>query len=248
MANATLGFWPVFFRLLGFILATPILPTRFFNLRTKAMLSFAISLISVPDFVAVLSLQTSVSWVQIYVTEFALGLLLGVFSGIVYWALVFAGDLWDIMSGFQMMTAIDPFTSVPQPVMTQFFSLMAAAVFVVGGGLDSFIALVIMSYRLIPAGSFIHLALSEPALFLTRVFSLGLAVAIPIVVLIILLEFIMGVVSKGASGFPVFVVWIPLQTAVALVLLFAMLPLMRVFTQNWTRWAVQYLTSLLSAG
>jgi len=248
MANATLGFWPVFFRLLGFILATPILPTRFFNLRTKAMLSFAISLISVPDFVAVLSLQTSVSWVQVYIFEFALGLLLGIFSGIVYWALVFAGDLWDIMSGFQMMTAIDPFTSVPQPVMTQFFSLMAAAVFVVGGGLDSFIALVIMSYRLIPAGSFIHLALSEPALFLTRVFSLGLAVAIPIVVLIILLEFIMGVVSKGASGFPVFVVWIPLQTAVALVLLFAMLPLMRVFTQSWAHWAVQYLTELLSTG
>jgi len=50
---------------------------------------------------------------------------------------------------------------------------MAAAVFVVGGGLDSFIALVIMSYRLIPAGSFIHLALSEPALFLTRVFFTG---------------------------------------------------------------------------
>jgi len=248
MANATLGFWPVFFRLLGFILATPILPTRFFNLRTKAMLSFVISLISVPDFVAVLSLQTSVSWVQVYISEIALGLLLGIFSGIVYWALVFAGDLWDIMSGFQMMTAIDPFTSVPQPVMTQFFSLMAAAVFVVGGGLDSFIALVIMSYRLIPAGSFIHLALSEPALFLTRVFSLGLAVAIPIVVLIILLEFIMGVVSKGASGFPVFVVWIPLQTAVALVLLFAMLPLMRVFTQSWAHWAVQYLTELLSTG
>ena len=248
MANATLGFWPVFFRFLGFILATPILPTRFFNLRTKAMLSFVISLISVPDFVAVLSLQTSVSWVQVYIFEFALGLLLGIFSGIVYWALVFAGDLWDIMSGFQMMTAIDPFTSVPQPVMTQFFSLMAAAVFVVGGGLDSFIALVIMSYRLIPAGSFIHLALSEPALFLTRVFSLGLAVAIPIVVLIILLEFIMGVVSKGASGFPVFVVWIPLQTAVALVLLFAMLPLMRVFTQSWAHWAVQYLTELLSTG
>lgn len=248
MANATLGFWPVFFRLLGFILATPILPTRFFNLRTKATLSFVISLISVPDFVAVLSLQTSVSWVQVYVTEFALGLLLGVFSGIVYWALVFAGDLWDIMSGFQMMTAIDPFTSVPQPVMTQFFSLVAAAVFVVGGGLDSFIVLVIVSYRLIPAGSFIHLALSEPALFLTRVFSLGLAVAIPIVVLIILLEFIMGVVSKGASGFPVFVVWIPLQTAVALVLLFTTLPLMRLFTQNWTHWAVQYLTELLSAG
>jgi flagellar biosynthetic protein FliR len=147
-----------------------------------------------------------------------------------------------------MMTAIDPFTSVPQPVMTQLFSLMAAATFVITGVLDNFIVDIIMSYKLVPAGSFLHLALSEPVLFLTRAFALGLAVSIPIIVVILILQFIMGVVSKGASGFPIFVVWVPLQTAVALVLLFVMLPAIRLFMHNWTNWAVQYFTSLLTAG
>lgn len=228
-------------------MATPILPLQFFNTRTKITMSFALALIAVPSFSSIFALQTSVAWVQIYVTELALGLVLGIFSGIVYWALVFAGDLWDIMSGFQMMTAIDPFTSSPQPVITQFFSLFAAAVFILGGALDNFIVMILLSYRLIPAGQFIHLAFSEPALFLSRVFALGLAVSTPIVLLIIILEFIMGVVSKGASGFPIFVIWVPLQTAVALILLVVLLPAIRFFTENWTNWAVHYLSTLLSA-
>lgn len=248
MANNTLGYWPVFFRLLGFIVATPILPSRFFNMRTKITFVSVMALVAIPDIMSVFAIQTSVAWVEIYVSELCLGLVLGVFSGIVYWALVFAGDLWDIMSGFQMMTAIDPFTSVPQPVMTQLFSLMAAATFVITGVFDNFIVDIIMSYKLVPAGSFLHLALSEPVLFLTRAFALGLAVSIPIIVIILILQFIMGVVSKGASGFPIFVVWVPLQTAVALVLLFVMLPAIRLFMHNWTNWAVQYFTSLLTVG
>ncbi|NPV88265.1 flagellar biosynthetic protein FliR [Coprothermobacteraceae bacterium] len=247
MEPNTLGYWPVFFRLLGLLVASPVVPARFVSARLKVIVAAVTALVVVPSLTSVFSVGTSYQWIEVYVTEFALGALLGFMTGVVYWGIVFAGDLWDIMSGFQMMTALDPFTSVPQPVMTQFFSLMVAGVVVTSGLLENLVVTLLMSYKLVPAGSFIKLAVSEPVLFLTRAFLLGVAVAVPIVVLIIVMQIVMGIVSKGASGFPVFIVWLPMQTSISLVLLYVSLPAVYLFTRAWAEWMLKYLNALLTA-
>jgi type III secretion protein T len=140
--------------------------------------------------------------------EFVIGAALGVVLGVPFWAAEMAGSYIDVYRGASASTVISP-DGTAQPLVTgALFSLALVAIFIVGGGLREVIDTV---YRSVEVWPVLQLTPStgEALLLLatgllTRVFTLTLALAAPIVIAMFLGDLILAFTSRFAGQINVF--------------------------------------------
>lgn len=137
-----------------------------------------------------------------------------------------AAGLIDTVSGFSYASVLDPFTSVQSGVFGQLYSLFVAVVLVVTGGAQLMVAGIAGTYSVVPLTetpaftSLGQLALDGFA----RVFVLGLEVAAPVLLALIVVDASLGLVARAAPQLNVFVVGLPAKILVAVAVAVSSLP------------------------
>ena len=150
--------------------------------------------------------------------ELALGATMGLGVLLAFGAFSVAGQLLDVQLGFGMAQLIDPVTRRPVPILTSAFEYFAVLMFFLVNGHHALLRGIAYSLERFPPGAPWSLVQSAAPLFkqVTGLFSLGFALAAPVIFCIVLVEFVLGVVGRNLPQMNMFTMGIPVKLLVGL--------------------------------
>jgi flagellar biosynthetic protein FliR len=163
-----------------------------------------------------LAAMTAGSLVVAMCTEAALGatLALGVLSA--FAAISMAGRLVDVQIGFGIAQVFDPVTRRQVPIVNAAFDKLGVILFFLVNGHHALLRGIAYSLERFPVGRTWPLAASAPIVIkeAAGLFALGLALAAPVVVCLLMVELALGVVARNLPQINMFVIGVPLKIVV----------------------------------
>ena len=150
--------------------------------------------------------------------ELALGatLALGILTA--FAAIGFAGHLVDQQIGFGMAQVFDPLTRRQIPVLTSAFDKLGVIVFFLAEGPHALLRGISFSLDRFPLGHAWSISASAPWIIKQAgaLFTLGFALAAPVVVCLLMVELALGVVARNLPQMNMFVMGMPVKIVVGL--------------------------------
>lgn len=203
------------------VLAVP--PT----LRALLALSFAVFValwippVQTPDmmsFAAVLAL----------VQEVLIGAALGIVLQLAFAVPLIAAEQISGTMGLAIATSIDPASGAQSGALGTYFGLLLTLLFYAIGGHLLWFELLLESYRIVPAGSF---ALGADAarsivLFMGYGLATAAAIALPVVLVLLLVQLVTGVIARAAPALNLFALGLPAGTLAGIIALIICLPIL----------------------
>ncbi|WP_338626176.1 flagellar biosynthetic protein FliR [Selenomonas sp. TAMA-11512] len=159
-------------------------------------------------------------------SEVFVGWMIGFVAYVVFSAVNFAGKVMDMQVGFAMVNIMDPTSGQQIPLIGSFLYNLMIIVFIVLNGHHMLISALFESFRTVP----ILTPVPDPnaALFVSNlvygVFVTGMKIAMPVTFAILLTNVGLGVLARTMPQLNIFVVGIPLQIIVGMVVLSILLP------------------------
>ncbi len=217
------GFVLLFFRIAALFLAVPIFSHKNISMTIKASMAFFFTVIFYPS-MPPLDIPINVASITLAIlSEFMLGLVVGIVLLLAYNVITFAGGLISFMMGFSMASAIDPQTGVSMPIISQFLSLIGLMI-LLSLNLHHWILLFIDSaIEKVPLGGFMmskdifHYIINATS----NMFIVGFMIAFPIIALSLLSDVIFGMLMKTMPQFNLLVIGFPIKIMVTFVVLIA---------------------------
>lgn len=154
-------------------------------------------------------------------SELALGAVLGLGILLAFGAFSVAGQMLDVQLGFGIAQIVDPVTRRPVPILTTAFAYVAVLVFFLVNGHHALLRGIGFSVERFPVGApwSVAQALAPMLKQAAGLFSLGFALAAPVVFCILLVEFALGVVGRNLPQMNMFTMGIPVKIIVGLIAL-----------------------------
>jgi flagellar biosynthesis protein FliR len=212
----------VFMRMAGIFLTAPIFASRNIPVMVKASWILLISFLIFPvvDF-KIDSLPSSGAPLGIAVfRELLIGVSIGLGASLIFTGIQLAGQIVDIQMGLGMVNIIDPVTSVQISVMGQYYFLVATLVFMSVDGHLILLRAVADSFNIIHLGQ----AHFSPALgtklmsLFSEVFFIAFRVGAPVIGALFITNMALGVVARTVPQMNVFIVGMPLNLAIGLLI------------------------------
>ena len=130
-----------------------------------------------------------------------------------------AGKILDIQSGFGIGTVYDPVTRAGAPLFATMLNLVAVAAFFGMDGHHAFLRGIAFSLQQVPPGTGLAALDPEPVIRqFGLMFSLGVALAIPVMLCLLLVEVGLAVVSRVLPQMNVVIVLVPVKIFAGLAL------------------------------
>jgi flagellar biosynthetic protein FliR len=159
--------------------------------------------------------------------EVLVGLALGFTLQLAFAAPVIAAEVIGGAMGMSIATAADPASGAHSPVLGQYFTVLMTLVFLGVGAHLQWFALLVESYTAFPPGqTWLGAARLEGlTAFAATMFATGLAIALPVTLVLLLAQVLTGVLSRSAPALNLFALGLPLGVLTGLVALIAGAPL-----------------------
>lgn len=150
----------------------------------------------------------------------AVGVVLAVASGVIFYLFEVAGGLVDMMSGLQIAQVFDPTTGQNAAIFARFFHMTALTVFLATGGHAMLIRGLHRSLEVVPlsggfafSGGLAEQLLSSAGSLLVA----GIEIAAPALVALFLAEIVLAIAARFSPQTNVFILGMPIKILVALV-------------------------------
>jgi len=217
------GFLLLFFRFAALFIAVPIFSHTSIPVNIKASMAFFFTIVFYPSMPPLTMDITIPNIVIAILSEFLLGLVVGLILQIAYNVITLAGGLISFMMGFSMASAIDPQSGISMPIISQFLSLIGLMVLFSLDLHHWMLLFVDSSLKSIPLGGFM---MSEDIFHYiikatSNMFLVGLTISFPIIALSWLADIIFGMLMKTMPQFNLLVIGFPIKIMVAFVVLIA---------------------------
>lgn len=218
-------------RLTGMLVTAPLFSTFPIPMRLKVGLAALSAFIMYP-----LVLQSAgtfpeprdlISLSILIFRETAVGLLIGFAASLIFSAVEMGGQILSIQMGLAIANALDPVTKQHVPVVGQFYLYIASIVFITLNGPQWLFSTVYDSYHSIPLGmdfSFSGRITEQLLYFGGQLFLIAFSIIIPIFAVLLIKTILMGVVSKIMPQMNIFMIAMPAQIYIGLVLVLILMP------------------------
>lgn len=244
-----LEYWEVFLlilvRIASFASTAP-----FFNMsntpqRIKLGLSVFISIIIftiIPEREVVY--DGIIEYAMLLIKESIVGLLLGWVCNICIQTITFAGHIMDLEIGLSMATTYDPTLQQQVSISGNFYYHVTFLLLLVSGMYQFLISAIVDSYTIVPLGSLaVNMSLYDSILGVAaEYFIVGFRIALPIFVVSMLVNAILGILTKVAPQLNMFAVGIQLKLLVGLTVMLvtaSLLPYISTYILNMMETAVK---------
>ena len=211
----------VLVRIAAVMLVAPVLGPFELALRWRAALAVALVMLVAPLEITRMATppETLSQFLILAGGEALIGLMLGLGVRILFTSMQVAGQLISQMSGLQLAEVFSPGLGANVPVFSQLLLLVSTAVFFVIGGHRQMVEALLDSFASVPAGqaTFSASAVEAVTALVTQSFVLGLRVAAPAVVALLLATLIVGFVSRTLPQLNVMALGFGINALVALV-------------------------------
>jgi flagellar biosynthesis protein FliR len=212
-----------FARMAAMVGSLPIFTSSRAAIRMRLGLAVAISLLMFPVLDLSLSEQqtTPVGFGLIIIQEAFLGLLLGFVVQLIFFAVQFGATIVGYQMGFSAAEILDPQNQQQVPLLSQFQNIIAILFFLVLNVHHTLLRVMVDSYKLLPPGTLDFSGNAIPfVLNMTgEMFVLGFKLVTPVLVVLILSMFILGIMSRVFSQLQVFMLSFPINISLALIII-----------------------------
>lgn len=227
--NALLAYflWP-FARIVGLMLADPLLSSKSIPKRYKAGFALFLTVLLAPVLppmpdVPVLSAQGTLIAMQ----QLLIGIIIGVVMRIAITAVEMAGFLMGSQMGLGFAMFFDPQHSAQVPAVSRVLTVFATLLFLTFDGHQVLIATLAESFRLMPVGTPLPAATFQAvAVWGGQLFAWGVWLSLPVVGTLLVINLAIGVMTRAAPQFNVFSFGFPVTLFIGFVALYLSLPLM----------------------
>lgn len=143
--------------------------------------------------------------------EVLVGLTLGFMLQIAFAAPVLAAEVIGGSMGMSMAASVDPNSGVQSPTLGQYFTVLITLLFLALGAHLHWIALLVKSYEAFPPGeTWLGAArMGEAASFAATMFATAVGIALPVSLVLLLVQMITGVLSRSAPALNLFALGLP---------------------------------------
>ena len=200
------------------VFGAPSVPVQ---LRLVIALAIGIPALSAADFVLPQGGLATIEGFMLVASEVLAGLALGFAVQIGFSSALVAGEVISNAMGLGFSAMVDPASGQSSPAVGQFLSVLGTFLFLSIGGHLMLAATIMESYRALPPGDAWMSAesINGLVLFGGTLFAAGLSIALPVGFAIILVQLVMGVLSRSAPALNLFAVGLPAALLAGLVLL-----------------------------
>lgn len=233
-----LGFLLVVCRVGGLFVLAPGFSATMIPNRIKLMLAMALALAMMPIAVHGQTVPLDAGdYVMLMLKELGVGLIFAFPMALVGAAVQAGASLLDTLIGFSFSSILDPVNNQQTAILGQFYSLFAVLVLLMSGGDHIMIEGIGASYRALPIAAYPHIdTLASGALTaFAQVWVIGLEIAAPVLVALVITDAAIGLVSRAVPQMNVFVVGLPAKILVGMTVIAATLP----FVSNQVQGALQ---------
>jgi flagellar biosynthetic protein FliR len=214
------GFFP-FARIGACLMVAPVFGARFVPPRTRIILAVAITALVAPMIPTPAIAPFSPQGFVVVFQQLLIGVALGFALQIVFDALGLAGQLLANSMGLSFAFNVDPLRGSSTPALGQLYIILATLTFLALGGHVALIELLVAGLYALPVGM----------TGLSQLFSGAIAVALPGITALLIVNLAFGVVSRAAPTLNLFAVGFPVSLVVGLlVVLYGIGPMQEGFT------------------
>lgn len=160
--------------------------------------------------------------------EALVGLSLGFVLQLTFAAPIMAAEVIGGAMGMSMATAVDPNSGAQSPALGQYFTVVITLIFLALGAHLQWIHLVVDSYAVFPPGQ-TWLGpdkFAEIAGFATAMFVTAVAIALPVTLVLLIVQVVTGVLSRSAPSLNLFALGLPAGVLAGIAALIAAAPLL----------------------
>lgn len=219
----------IFLRLTSYF----VIVNAFFQTGTPHILKGALSLIISIAVLAGVDYSTvneinNVYYLIIYgLNEVMTGLVLGFITNMIFEVVKFAGSWMDIHAGFSMVSVLDPTSHAQTTLIGNFSYMIATVIFFIVDGHHIVIKLLIESFRIVPIGQTLVYQETMMAVIstITEYFVLGVKIAVPLVLIIVITDLCLGLISRTVPTIPIMIFGLPIKNLLGLATFVILLPL-----------------------
>lgn len=223
------SFLLIFCRITSFLVIVPIFSARHVPTHFKIGLSVFLAFIVM----SATSNQTVVVdsvYALSLIKEILIGLLLGFTAYLFFTVVQVAGSFVDLQIGFGIANVIDPMTGAQSPLLGNFKLTVASLLFLALNGHHYFIGAILDSYDWVPLNSDLFAKLYNGSVneFLLatfkEAFSIAFQMSAPFIAAMFLVDVGLGILTKVAPQFNVFVIGMPLKVLIGFGMLLLLMP------------------------
>ncbi len=196
-------------------------------LKGTLSLIISIAVLAGVDYSAVNEIN-NVYYLIIYgLNEVMTGLVLGFITNMIFEVVKFAGSWMDIHAGFSMVSVLDPTSHSQTTLIGNFSYMIATVIFFIVDGHHIVIKLLIESFRIVPIGQTLVYQETMMAVIstITEYFVLGVKIAVPIVLIIVITDLCLGLISRTVPTIPIMIFGLPIKNLLGLITFVILLPL-----------------------
>ena len=214
---------PVALRVGGLLTFSPFLGDRAIPNRIKVGLLIVLTALLVPVTPVQPMLVTPFQWVQMILGEVLVGVLMALSLAAVFEAFQFAGQFAGIQLGLSLATLFDPQSNADSPALSVFFNLITLLIFLQLNIHHWILRTLTRSFEYLPVGSVAptELMTREAVRMVGMLFVLGIQIAAPVLVATMMIDMVLGFVSKASPQLPVLLFGLPIKNLTGYAILMA---------------------------
>ncbi len=198
--SLVLVFSLVLTRVSGLITSAPIAGTQQVPIQVRVLLVMALALLITPSQWTINPPEPKnlVDYALLLGGELLVGLILGLGLQFLFSGVQLAGLMISQTSGLTLADAFNPELNTEIPLFSQLMHLVAVVIFVCLGGQRELMAALLSTFRELPLGSVATIPSAGDLLLqlMSESFTLGIKIAAPCVVAILLTTLVMGLISR----------------------------------------------------
>ncbi|MDB2153598.1 fused FliR family export protein/FlhB family type III secretion system protein [Clostridium butyricum] len=225
-----LGIFLIFLRISSYFVATKI----FFPSGTPIMFKTGFSMIlsygiiSGVDHTTILAIDSNYMIAFYIISEVLTGLILGYITNLVFQAAKLAGSWIDIHAGFSMVTVLDPATQTSTTLMGNLFYFVSLVFFFMINGQELIVKSIYESISIVPLGHTIvyQETVMGAAETIVDFFVLGVKIALPIVLIIVMTDICLGLITRTVPTIPIMIFGMPIKNILGFITFLIIMPTM----------------------
>lgn len=217
----------ILIRISSFIMAAPIFSYQTIPARYKLALSVVLSLVAI-QVVPVVELEYTgiIGYSVLVLKEAVVGLVLGFMCNICLYIVSFAGQLMDMEMGLSMASMFDPLTNIQVSVTGNMYTYLVMLVIVVSNMHHYILRAILDTFQYFNIGQAVFEGnLVETAVeFMANYFMIGFRIILPVFACMLVINVVLGVLSRAAPQMNMFVVGMQVKVLVGILLLLIIIP------------------------
>jgi flagellar biosynthetic protein FliR/FlhB len=220
----------VFLRVVTFFAAVQVLFPNGLPNTVKILFSLTIAyfIVSSINYSNVTGIDNGLIYAQQCAFEVLTGLVLGYLTNLVFMCGQIAGGFIDVQIGFSMVTLFDPTTQTNTTLIGSLMQMFSIVLFFIIDGHLVLVKALIDSFSVIHIGSFVlgnGSAMYALNAFI-QFFEIAVRIAIPVVIILIITDIVLGLVSRTVPQLNVMILGLPIKVLLGMFVFMLSLPIM----------------------